>query len=120
MTNRGSERDVPSAQHAKSYRRVELTPRDVESRGDEDRDGQSVGQSNGEIIVSGGFDRADPDEDQCERANEFCKAGTELIHPSMESNVRRSGNDVVRQYPTERCRSNRRRNSDISVGYRSE
>jgi hypothetical protein len=45
----------------------------MHGRGDKRRNRETLGERNGQHIVPGGFDCADPDKDQRERPAKFCE-----------------------------------------------
>ena len=57
-------------------------------------DGETVSKGDGDDVVPGGFDRADPDEDQRERSNEFSEQRAKFSHEVMQSDRFRVDNSV--------------------------
>ena len=115
-------RHMAAADQAEGHGRIQLATGNMQGSRNKGGDGETVSKGDGDDVVPGGFDRADPDEDQRERSNEFSEQRAKFSHEVMQSDRFRVDNSVwisARRTGTRlqgrerRCRSNLWRNSDI-------
>ena len=122
VTERRGPRHMAAADQAEGHGRIQLATGNMQGSRNKGGDGETVSKRDGDDVVPGGFDRADPDEDQRERSNEFSEQRAKFSHEVMQSDRFRVDNSVwisARRTGTRlqgrerRCRSNLWRNSDI-------
>jgi hypothetical protein len=85
---------MAATEQAEGHSQIQLATGNMQSSRDKGRDGEAVSKGDSDDVVPGGFDCANPDEDQRECSDELSEQRPKFSHDVMQSDRFRVDNRV--------------------------